>query len=177
MYSEYQKFKHSVASEQHIIQLVPTSSDIEGPFYKSGAPFRELLVPDKVEPTLHLTGVVTDVYGNNLLDVVLDFWQANAKGEYDNTGFDFRGKVKTTKDGYSLHTIHPGFYQIGENEYRCSHIHVKVSHPEYRLLTTQLYFYGDKYDDTDHWFSPDRVIGLPTQPNPKFNFVLEKLNS
>ena len=114
---------------------------------------------------------MTDQDGNPL-PALLDFWQADAKGEYDETGFEFRGKVQAGADGaYKLETIEPGDYAIGPNEYRCAHIHIKVSAPGFKLLTTQLYFNGDQYNATDHWFNSAMVIG---NPDGHFDFVLER---
>jgi protocatechuate 3,4-dioxygenase beta subunit len=159
--------------QQHKTQLVPTSGDIEGPFYKAGAPFCYNLrtVEDWAHPPLQLHGSVMAVDGTLLSEVVLDFWQADSKGVYDNDGFNFRGKVRSHKDGtYNLETIRPGDYQIDVNEFRCSHIHVKVKAPGFVPLTTQLYFSEDQYNATDHWFDKRRVIG----EDGRFDFVLAK---
>ena len=87
-------------------------------------------------------------------------------------GFNYRGKVLTDAEGnFAIDTAVPGFYEIGPNEYRCAHVHVKVSAPGYTLLTTQLYFEDDKYDDTDEWFNPQMVVG---RPDGVFNFILAK---
>lgn len=167
MYKEYQNFKKQAS----VAYLKPTTADIEGPFYKPDAPYRATLTSDW---KLHLTGVIRDVYGSSISGgVTLDFWQADGNGVYDNEGFNFRGKVVSDHNGiYHLYTIHPGFYQIGENEYRCSHIHVKLSHRLFKPLTTQLYFTNDKYDDTDHWFSADRTVGPADVHDAIFDFVL-----
>jgi protocatechuate 3,4-dioxygenase beta subunit len=164
---EYQKFITKKASEM----LTPTGADILGPFYKAKAPFRNTLCE---QPSLHLSGRVLDVNGDPVGGVLLDFWQADAAGVYDNDGFNFRGKVITDKDGkYSLHTIIPGDYSISETEFRCSHIHAKVSLKSYKNLTTQLYFADDKYNETDHWFDKSRVINQAGDMGT-FDFVIEK---
>lgn len=152
-------------------ELLPTTADIEGPFYKSGAPERVQIAE---KPTLTLSGKVMNTKGEAIPFALLDFWQANEKGEYDNTGFTLRGKQSAESDGiYTLLTVHPGDYQIDVNEFRCSHIHVKLSAPGYKSLTTQLYFSGDPYNATDHWFSIDRVIGSVKDSKIVFDFVLE----
>lgn len=163
MYKAYQEFKS---------KLQPTPSDIEGPFYKENAPFNNELHDF---PSLFLTGKVLDIDGKLLLDAILDVWQADENGVYDNVGFNLRGKVKVDGNGeYKLTTIIPGDYQINDNppDFRCAHIHFKVSAKGYKLLTTQLYFPDDKYNATDHWFDPRRVI---QHPNGVFDFVLEKV--
>lgn len=180
MYIKYLAYKDiKLTIKRKLINQIkdPTPSDIEGPFYKPDAPFNRNIsyVPytDTVYPIITLTGRVFNIYGELLPGAILDFWQADVKGEYDMKGFNFRGKIKADDQAsYELKTVEPGDYQIGTNEYRCSHIHVKVSCDGYKLLTTQLYFYGDKYNATDHWFNPSMII---TQPDGFFDFVLEKV--
>lgn len=173
MYPEYLTYKNKKSSIKREIVLegkTPTPSDIEGPFYMANAPFRNILTDT---PTIILTGRVFDIDGSLLSGAILDFWQANANGIYDMEQYYFRGKIKVdAQANYTLKTLEPGDYQIGPNEYRCSHIHVKVSCNGYKLLTTQLYFYGDKYNTTDHWFNPAMIID---KPNGFFDFVLEKV--
>jgi len=146
-------------------KLAPTSSDIEGPFYKKDAPFRTDLVEN---PTLVVSGIVKDTEGNPV-NALLDFWQADPQGVYDNDGFNLRGRQETQNGQYHLNTVHPGDYQIDEHEFRCAHIHVKITAEGYKPLTTQLYFDNDPYNATDQWFDAKRIIR-----NNTFNFILEK---
>ena len=117
-----------------------TPADSEGPFYKAGAPARASLIePGAKAPIIVLTGVAYSANCKPLPGVVLDFWQADERGEYDNSGFRYRGVVRTDAQGrYRLETILPPPYQG-----RPRHIHVKVQHPGGRPLTTQLYFPGE----------------------------------
>lgn len=154
-------------------KLTPTPSDIEGPFYLSGAPFRDELTEDH---QLYIWGHVFNTDGEPLVGAILDFWQADAEGHYDEHGMKFRGKQATDDDAaWSLHTLVPGDYKISEpgkpDDFRCAHIHVKVSADGYKTLTTQLYFNGDKFNSTDHWFNPKMVV---ERPIGKIDFVLEK---
>lgn len=160
-------------------QLAPTPPDIEGPFYKAGAPFMDdqiVYAPTRPEETLlFVSGRVRDTDGQPLSQAVLDIWHADMDGRYDNDGYTMRGKVRACgSDGsYQFKTIVPGDYQIAENpaDFRCAHVHVRVSAPGCKTLTTQLYFPNDPYNATDHWFDARRVI------DPKdavFDFVLEK---
>lgn len=175
IHTGYQRFKH---------RLPPTPSDIEGPFYKIGAP----LLFDGVlcsPASLRLTGRVMDTDGNLLAGAILDVWQADGKGVYDNDGYFLRGKIITPNDDptlymgvgtYALETIMPRDYQIADNppDFRCAHIHFKVTAAVvgFKPLTTQLYFLDDKYNATDHWFDQRRVIQHPVGT---FDFVLERL--
>ena len=118
----------------------PTPSDIEGPFYKAGAPARALLAePGSKAEKLVLSGVVRSADCKPLASVTLDFWQADANGDYDNRGYRYRGVVTTDAQGrYRLETNLPPPY-MG----RPRHIHVKLQAPGVPALTTQLYFPGE----------------------------------
>ena len=118
----------------------PTPADIEGPFYKAGAPVRASLVEagSKAEK-LVLTGVVRSADCMPLAGVTLDFWHADADGSYDNSGYRYRGVVTTDAEGrYRLETNLPPPYSG-----RPRHIHVKLQRPGGKILTTQLYFPGE----------------------------------
>ena len=118
----------------------PTPRDMEGPFYKPGAPRRASLVePGSKAPRLILTGVVVSADCRPLAEPTLDFWHAAESGDYDHEGFRYRGVVITDAEGrYRLETNLPPPY-FG----RPRHIHVKVQRPGGRTLTTQLYFPGE----------------------------------
>lgn len=117
-----------------------TPADIEGPFYKPGAPARSSLAePSSKAAKLVLGGTVTSADCRPLAGVALDFWHADADGEYDNRGFRYRGVVTTDEAGrYRLETNLPPPYSG-----RPRHIHVKLRGPGGRVLTTQLYFPGE----------------------------------
>lgn len=182
-YSDYQKHEpiRGVGAAPEGL-LEPTSPDITGPFYLPDAPFRNRLCTIE---NLILKGVVKDQHGDPIRDAVLDFWQANKDGAYDEKGFGFRGKQQVDgtdiePGGYELYTIKPGNYEIGvkdgKKEVRCSHIHVIVSAPGFRTLTTQLYFPDDPFNATDRWFDPKRVVhaGALDPVERFFNFVLAR---
>jgi protocatechuate 3,4-dioxygenase beta subunit len=156
-------------------QLAPTTPDILGPFYLPGAPLVESGVIAKGDLTV--SGFVRNQDGESL-DALLDVWQADAAGVYDEKGFHFRGKVRCSSDtGYGFQTVRPGDYKISEpgqpDDFRCAHIHVIVTADGYKPLTTQLYFPDDPYNATDHWFSAGRVVKFADGVGT-FDFVLEK---
>ncbi len=116
----------------------PTPRDSEGPFYKAGAPLRSTLAePGTSGERLMLSGRVLTRECKPVANATLDFWQTDERGEYDNQGYRYRGRVATDGEGrYRLETILPGLYPG-----RPRHIHVKVHAPGGgRVLTTQLYF-------------------------------------
>ena len=75
----------------------------------------------------------------------------------------FRARVTADGEGrFFINTMQPAPYQIptdgscgkliaaaGWHAWRPAHIHLKVSAPEHQLITTQLYFEGGEYVDTD----------------------------
>lgn len=153
--------------------LPATPADIEGPFYKPGAPGTHRLCP---EPTLVLRGRVLDRAGNPVPLAELDFWQADPNGVYDNDGFRYRGKLACDELGqYALLTDRPGCYHISDSKERCPHIHVKVTGAGCKALTTQLYFPGAPNNQTDPWFDGARTVrSAGVAGEVRFDFVLER---
>jgi protocatechuate 3,4-dioxygenase beta subunit len=115
-----------------------TQSQMEGPYYKADTPERSSLLEEGVQGTrLILVGYVLDQSCQPLPGAWLDFWQADANGEYDQAGYRLRGHQFTDAQGrYYLETILPGLYASRPIE----HIHVKVRPEGGAELTSQLYF-------------------------------------
>src|SRR5262245_32896030 len=71
-----------------------TESDIEGPFYKPGAPFRPRLAGASAKGLrLVVSGRVLGTDCRPIPGAILDVWQADAAGAYDHVGFELRGKL------------------------------------------------------------------------------------
>jgi protocatechuate 3,4-dioxygenase beta subunit len=152
-------------AQQKCIDLTP--EDVEGPFYKAGAPQRASLVePKSTADRLVLSGTVRDTGCRPLANVTLDFWHADAEGDYDNAGYRYRGLVRTDSQGrYALETNLPPPYSG-----RPRHIHVKLRRPDGKVLTTQLYFPGESR-------GADRGLVVEVKRGPdglraSFDFVL-----
>jgi protocatechuate 3,4-dioxygenase beta subunit len=124
--------------QQNCIDLTP--EDVEGPFYKAGAPARaSLFDPKSKAEKLVLSGAVTGADCKPLANVLLDFWHADERGEYDLAGYRYRGLMRTDAQGrYRLETNLPPPYSG-----RPRHVHVKLQPPGGKVLTTQLYFPGE----------------------------------
>jgi len=122
----------------------PTPADIEGPYYKAGAPARgSLIEPGSKAEKLVLSGMVRSADCKPLPGAKLDFWHADDRGNYDHTGNRYRGVVVADAQGrYQLETILPPPYSG-----RPRHIHVKLQRPGGRVLTTQLYFPGESRNE------------------------------
>src|SRR6266581_7032389 len=151
---------------------VATPSQTEGPFYKPNSPERTSLREPGISGTpLTVTGYVLSTTCQPIAHALLDFWQADSNGNYDNTGFRLRGHQYTDNQGrYSLDTIVPGEYPG-----RTRHIHVKVQAAGGPILTTQLYFPGEARNDSDGIFSPELLLQTQQTTNGElatFNFII-----
>jgi protocatechuate 3,4-dioxygenase beta subunit len=103
---------------------------------------------------------------------LLDFWQADDAGQYDNAGYTLRGHQFADDQGrYRLETIVPGLYPG-----RTRHIHVKVQAPNQPVLTSQLYFPNEPSNESDGIFQPELLMEVQDATEGKaaaFNFVLD----
>ncbi len=150
----------------------PTLEQTEGPFFKSGSPERTSLFQAGLAGTrIVLTGVVVTRSCKPVANAKLDFWQANANGEYDNAGFTLRGHQLADAQGrYRLDTIMPGEYTG-----RTPHIHVKVAPPGGASLTSQLYFPDQRSNASDSIFRPELLVRIDQseRTTARFDFVLD----
>ncbi len=149
----------------------PTESNIEGPFYRPGAPFRtKLYEGEEKGDKLLITGTVVARNGRPVPGAVLEVWHTNAFGRYDNDDpdnppandqFHLRARIKADEKGkYQFETVRPGHYPITPTQFRTAHVHLKVHAEGYQSLTTQFFFKGEKYNKTDSWFKPSMVLDL-----------------
>ncbi len=106
--------------------------------------------------------------GSPLAGAVLDIWQANGVGEYSHfhpgvPDYNLRGRLRTDDEGrFEFETVFPSRYEIpntgatgkllaalGRHCFRPGHIHFKLVHERAQTLTTQIYFEGDPWIDSD----------------------------
>ncbi|MEU7020555.1 carbohydrate-binding protein [Streptomyces sp. NPDC046203] len=152
----------------------PTVEQIEGPYFKPNSPLRtSLLEAGTPGVPLTVSGYVFGRACRPVSGVLLDFWQADTNGAYDNTGFRFRGHQFTGADGaFKLTTIVPGLYPG-----RTRHLHVKVQAPGRPVLTTQLYFPGEPRNNTDSIFDARLLMTVRDAgggaKEAAFDFVLD----
>ena len=151
-----------------------TLETTEGPYYKEGSPPKSILRErSTVGERLVVGGRVLNSGGAPLSNAWLDFWQADGKGRYDNSGYALRGHQFTDASGrYRLETVIPGGYPG-----RTPHIHVKVKSPDGKAaLTTQLFMPGMATNATDSIFRDELVVRMSETAEGKkatFDFVLD----
>lgn len=146
----------------------PTPGQTEGPYYKAGSPQMTSLRGPGIQGTpVTITGFVFNRSCQPVANAWLDFWQADAQGNYDNSGYRLRGHVFADESGkFTIETIIPGEYPG-----RTPHIHVKVRAPNGPVLTTQLYLPDAPGNQRDGIFNSALVVKLQGN-NAIYNFVL-----
>jgi protocatechuate 3,4-dioxygenase beta subunit len=149
-----------------------TPAQTPGPFFKPRSPERRSLIEPGIQGTkIVLDGRVLSTRCKPVEKALVDFWQADASGEYDNSGFRLRGHQFTDAAGkFRLETIVPGLYPG-----RTRHFHVRVQAPSRPVLTTQLYFPGEPENIRDGIFNPKLVMVVRDGAGAKaanFGFVL-----
>ncbi len=147
-----------------------TPSTVEGPFHVPNAP-----------PIAHggdmakgapgipcvVTGTIRDLDGKPVSGAVLDLWQTDGEGLYedqrDTQGPYMRGLYRSQPDGsYVIRTVAPIAYTIpmdgtvGDlmnrtniSHMRPAHIHFAITAPGYYELVTHLFQKGDEFIDSD----------------------------
>jgi len=150
-----------------------TVAQTEGPFFKARSPRRTSLIePGMAGERLHVTGRVLNRNCQPVAGAMLEFWQADAAGHYDNAGFRLRGHQLADAEGrFDLTTIMPARYPG-----RTPHIHVKVAAPDRRPLTTQLYFPGEPGNARDGIYRRELEMALSRGSESRegrFDFVLD----
>ena len=81
----------------------PTPELTEGPYFTPNSPKRKSILPASAVGTrLTLTGRVLTTAGKPVPNALIDFWQADARGAYDNSGYRFRGHQFTNAKGSVL---------------------------------------------------------------------------
>ncbi len=163
-----------------------TTDDILGPFYRADSPERKnLLYPGLKGAELLVQGTVFGIDCVTPIEgYLVEIWQCDTEGNYDNTSKEFRlrGSQFTDKNGsYSFKTIFPGKYLNGK-EFRPAHIHFRVSKPNSAELVSQIYFHNDPSIPKDPWASHSKAKQriLPLSPygekgglSVEFNIYME----
>ncbi len=151
----------------------PTARQTEGPFFKPSSPERaELTEPGMPGQPIELVGFVLTRGCKPVPGALVDLWQADHAGAYDNSGFRLRGHQFADAQGrYRFRTVVPGSYPG-----RTRHLHVKVQPKGGRILTTQLYFPGEPHNRTDGLFRRELLIRTAKNQGAlagRFDFVLD----
>src|SRR5437660_1923211 len=147
-----------VDAVNHRTSAGATESTIFGPFYRSGAqelPYGGSINLDGGGEPAVVSGRVLATDGTPIANSMLDVWETNENGMYDQqdqaqSDMNLRGKFRTDEHGrYKFVGIRPVPYPIpddgpvgemlrasGRNWYRAAHIHLIISAAGYVPVTT-----------------------------------------
>lgn len=154
-----------------------TPNTLPGPFYREDVP--ELppganLSRDGIGESLAVALRLTDLQGRPVPDALVEVWQANALGRYENQDpdlqpeFNLRGRMRSDAEG-RLHfqTVKPRGYALPEDGpvgrllnalglrlERPAHLHFRVSAPGFQTLTTHV------FDRADAAIGHDALFGV-----------------
>jgi protocatechuate 3,4-dioxygenase beta subunit len=185
------------------VDLVPTPSQVKGPYFLPNDPVSKNLdlTPQGVTGNpIDVKGQVLSTDGKLISGATIHVWLASPNGVYDNMDKDgqpvkltqkqmkLRGAVQTDSNGkYSFKALRPGNYALSGpqgDDYRPAHIHIIIEAQGYKTLVTQLYFQGDPYNlkdlPGDEFFLPELLIHFDpaladgkTLQQGTYNFILK----
>jgi protocatechuate 3,4-dioxygenase beta subunit len=142
-----------------------TAVQTEGPYFKPNAPLkRDLAVDAPRGERIIIGGFVLDTACRPVPKTLVQIWHADELGAYDTKGYKLRGYQYADDDGrWWFSTIMPAAYAG-----RTRHCHVKVQKPRGRILTTQLYFPGERLNDQDSLFDRRLVMRVSSSDEGRF---------
>ena len=171
-----------------------TDTSVEGPFYAPDAPLMKSPCvlphrPNEPGDLLLVTGSVRSLEGESLAGAMLDMWQSDAQGAYSHFNipeaqapWNLRARVIADQNGrFEVQTWVPSPYEVpkagptgallrglGRHAWRPAHLHLRITHPSCETLTTQLFFTGDPWIDSDvvGAVKQSLIVTLSKQDNP-----------
>lgn len=151
-----------------------TESSNLGPFYLDDAvklPLGADIAKDREGVIVLANGIVRDTLGNPISHAIVDTWQADGAGMYpiqeaDQDSYDLRGVFETDDEGrYYYTTVLPKPYTVpydgpvgsllkstNRHAWRTAHLHYIIRADRMRPITTEVFFEGDDYLDSDAVF-------------------------
>jgi protocatechuate 3,4-dioxygenase beta subunit len=146
-------------------QVQRTQAQTEGPYFKPDTPLKRDLAADRPRgEKITVAGLVLDTSCKPVDRALIEIWQADETGAYDNAGYTLRGHQFSDGRGrWWFTTIVPAAYPG-----RTRHFHVKVQKPGGRMLTTQLYFPDEALNRRDGLFDQRLLMRISDAKDGKF---------
>jgi protocatechuate 3,4-dioxygenase beta subunit len=148
-----------------------TPAQTEGPFFKPDTPERLSFVErgSNAQRLVIAGRVLSRRDCVPIAGALLEFWHSDERGEYDNSGYRYRGHQRSDREGrYRLETILPALYPG-----RTRHVHVKVQGSGGRGLTTQLYFPNEPANRRDGRYEPRLEMKMTDAGTGTFDFIVD----
>lgn len=124
----------------------PTRQTSIGLFYLPGATDRKVLWREGDDgEKLTLQGRVLDTLGTPIEGALVELWHADAVGSVDESRFR-TAQVSNKRGRFGIATVLPGHIEMARDNavFGPRHIHVVVSHPNFRQLVSLIFFKGDE---------------------------------
>lgn len=157
-----------------------TPNTLPGPFYRDDVSEVALgtnLSRDGIGEGLRVKLQLTDAFGHPVADAVVDVWQANSLGRYENQDpdmqpeFNLRGRMRSDGQGrVYFQSVKPRGYalpddgpvgrllnELGLRLERPAHLHFRIAAPGFQVLTTHV------FDRLDPAIGRDALFGVKPQ--------------
>lgn len=170
-----------------------TPSSVEGPFHAAAPPRANgdwiAHGPERTRGERMVgRGRVSDVEGRPIARATVDVWQADDAGFYDSQDprqdpGNLRGLFTTNDRGeFWFRSVVPSSYPVptdgpvgalltalGRHPMRPAHVHLRVTAPGFRSVTTHVFVAGDRYLDSDAAFAvkPELVVAPARVADPR----------
>ena len=154
-----------------------TPNTLAGPFYRADAPDLPNgadLSRDGRGEAMSVSGRVSDLSGLPVVGALVEVWQANSEGRYENQEpdlqpeFNLRGRLRSDSQGrFHFRSVKPRGYALPEDGpvgrlmnslglrlERPAHVHFRVSAEGYQTLTTLI------FDRDDPSIGRDALFGV-----------------
>ena len=152
-----------------------------GPFYRPDAPRlpagADICLDGRGEP-VEVSGRVLDLDGHAVAGAIIETWQANGEGWYENQRpdrqpeFNLRGAFAADAEGrFHYRTVRPGGYEVpkdgpvgqmlealGYPLRRPAHLHFQIAARGFETITTQIFDADDPLIDEDALFGVRRSL-------------------
>lgn len=159
------------------MDLIPTPSQTVGPYLHlgltDGQSIARIAVDGAKGERVWITFCVLDGDGVPVPDAMIELWQADAEGNYEHRGANFRGfgRLATAGDGScTFETIKPGRVPAPNGTFQAPHINLSVlGRGILKRLSTRLYFAGERLNAVDPALAlvpESRRATLLAQPDP-----------
>ena len=143
-------------------RLIPTAEMTLGPFFPREFAQDASDLAGDFSAAIEISGRVTELDGKPLDNVILEIWQADASGRFDNPGFSGWGRAATDAQGvYRFRTIRPG-----ATPGRAPHVNFLILYSGLmRQLQTVMFFSAASDPVLAVVKAKDRLIAKPDGPN------------
>jgi protocatechuate 3,4-dioxygenase, alpha subunit len=146
-----------------VSRLIPTAEMTLGPFFpREFAQGANDLAQGAPGEIIEITGRVTELDGKALDNVILEIWQADAAGRFDNPAFPGWGRAATDAQGnYRFRTIRPGAAPG-----RAPHVNFLILYSGLMRQLHTVMFFAEATDPViDVVKAKERLIAKPDGPN------------